>query len=114
TEAALDAEAVVVGRTVTAFGIDHLVVLDLIGDLTADAAERAQRINLLVRVGDAGLILVQHHRRHQRAGRAGLHAFAAGNASGFTHRIVEIEHDFRSVTTIGHADDVVDLNLAAG
>ena len=67
-------------RAVAAFGIDDLLVLDLIGDLTADAAERAQRVHLLVGIGDAGLVLVQHHRRHQGAGRAGLHAFAAGDA----------------------------------
>ncbi len=40
-EAALDAEPVVIGRAVAAFRVDHLLVLDLIGDLTADAAERA-------------------------------------------------------------------------
>src|SRR3981189_2085648 len=103
-EAALDAEPVVVGRTVAAIGVNYLVVLDLIGDLAADAAERAQRVHLLVGIGDAGLVLVQHHRGHQRAGRAGLHAFAAGDAGRFTHGIVEVEHDFRPVTTISHAD----------
>ena len=43
TEAALDAEPVVVGRAVAAFGVNDLLVLDLIGDLAADAAERAER-----------------------------------------------------------------------
>ena len=113
-EAALDAEPVVIGRAVAALGIDHLLVLDLIGDLAADAAIRAQRVDLAVGIGDAGLLLVEHHRRHQRAGRAGLHAFAAGDAGGLAHRIVEVEHDLRTVTAIGHADDVVDLHLAAG
>ncbi len=113
-EAALDAEAVVVGGAVAALGIDHLLVLDLIGDLAADAAERAQRVDLPVGIGDAGLVLVQHHRRHQRAGRAGLHAFAAGDAGGLAHRVVEVEHDLGFVAAIGHADDVVDLHLAAG
>ena len=113
-EAALDAEPVVVGRAVAALGVDHLLVLDLIGDLAADAAERAQRIDLLVGIGDAGLVLVEHHRRHQRAGRAGLHAFAAGDAGRFPHRVVEVEHDLGAVIAIGHADDVVDLHLAAG
>ncbi len=113
-EAALDAEPVVIGRAVAALGVDHLLVLDLIGDLAADAAERAQRIHLPVGIGDAGLVLVEHHRRHQRAGRAGLHAFAAGHAGRFPHRIVEVEHDLGLVTAIGHADHVVDLDLAAG
>jgi len=38
----LDAEPVVIGRAVAAFGVDDLLVLHFIGDLTADAAERAQ------------------------------------------------------------------------
>ena len=92
-EAALDAEPVVIGRAVAALGIDHLVVLDLVGDLAADAAIRAQRIDFLVRIGDACLLVIEHHSRHQRAGRTGLHAFAASDAGRFPHRIVEIEHD---------------------
>ena len=113
-EAALDAEPVVIGRAVAALGVDDLLVLDLIGDLAADAAEGAQRIDLPVGIDDAGLVLVEHHRRHQRAGRAGLHAFAAGDAGRFPHRIVEVEHDLGVVIAIGHADHVVDLDLAAG
>src|SRR5437764_1700406 len=113
TEAALDAEAVVIGRAVAAFGIDHLFVLDLIGDLTADAAERAKRIDLPVGIRDAGLFLIQHYRGHQRAGRAGLHAFAAGDAGRFTHRIVEVENDLVTVIAIGHPDHVIDLDLSA-
>ena len=113
-EAALDAESIVIGRAVAALGVDHLLVLDLIGDLAADAAIRAQRVDLAVGIGDAGLVLIEHHRGHQRAGRAGLHAFAAGHAGRFPHRIVEVEHDLGAVIAIGHADDVVDLHLAAG
>jgi len=79
-EAALDAEPVVIGGSVAALGIDDLLVLDLIGDLTADAAERAQRVHLPVRIGDAGLVFIEHHGWHQRASRTGLHTFAAGHA----------------------------------
>ena len=53
-------------------------------------------------------------RRRQRAGRAGLHAFAAGDAGRLAHRIVEVEHDLRMPAAIRVADDVVDLLLAAG
>ncbi len=113
TEASLDAEPVVIGRAIAALGVDHFFVLDLIGDLAADATERAQRVDLSVRIGDAGLVLIEHHGRHQRAGRAGLHAFAAGNAGRFPHRIVEIEHDLGAVIAIGHADHVIDLDLTA-
>src|SRR6185437_7350727 len=55
-----------------------------------------------------------HRRRHQRPGRAGLHAFAAGDAGRSAHRVVEIEHDLLEMAAAGHADDVVDLDLAAG
>src|SRR5262249_5236737 len=50
----------------------------------------------------------------QRASRAGLHALATGDAGRSAHRVVEIEHDLGVVATPGHADDVVDLHLAAG
>ncbi len=103
-----------IGRTVAAFGVDHLLVLDLVGDLAADAAERAQRIHLPVGIGDAGLLLIEHYRGHQCAGRARLHTFTAGHAGRFTHRIVEVEHDLGTVIAIGHADHVIDLDLAAG
>ena len=41
-ETPLDAEAVVVGGTVAPFGIDDLIILDLVGDLAADATERTE------------------------------------------------------------------------
>jgi len=82
-EAALDAEPVVIGRAVTPFRIDDVVILDLIGHLAADAAIGTQRVDFPVRIGDADLMLVEHHRRHQCAGRTGLHAFAAGDAGRF-------------------------------
>jgi hypothetical protein len=53
-------------------------------------------------------------RRHQRAGRAGLHALAAGDARAVAHRVVEVEHDLLVMAADGHADHVVDLDLAAG
>ncbi len=113
-ESALDAEPVVIGRAVAPLGIDYLLVLDLIGYLATDAAERAQRVHLPVGIDRAGLAGVEHRRGHQRARRAGLHALAAGDAGGFSHRIVEVEHDLGVMVAIGHADDVVDLHLAAG
>src|SRR5581483_4848176 len=69
---------------------------------------------LPVGIGHAGLVGVEHHGGHQRAGRAGLHAFAAGDAGRFAHRIVEIEYDLGVVVAVRHADHVVDLDLAAG
>ncbi len=113
-EPALDAEALVVRRPVLAGDVEQLVVLDLIGELAADAAIGAHRVDLAVGVGGADVVLVDEGRRHQRAGRAGLDAFAAGDAGRVPHRIVEVEHDLLGVAAAGHADDVVDLHLAAG
>ena len=47
-EAALDAQALVVGRAVAPFDADDLVAVDVIGDLAAHAAVRAHRGDLLV------------------------------------------------------------------
>ncbi len=86
-EAALDAKPVLVGRPVSAVDVEELVVLDVVGELAAG--------------------------RHQRAGRAGLDAFAAGDAGTGVHRIVEIEDDLLVMAAPGHADDVVDLDFTA-
>ena len=75
----------------------------------ADAAVRAHRIDLAV-----DRLRAEHRLRHQRAGRAGLHALAAADAARCAHRIVEVEHDRRLRAAPGVADDVVDLHLAAG
>ena len=58
--------------------------------------------------------LVDDRRRHQSAGRAGLHALAAGDAGARPHRVVHVEHDLRADVAVRHADHVVDLDLAAG
>ena len=112
-EPALDAKPVVVRRAIASLGVDDLLVLDLIGHLAADAAEGTKRIDFPVGVNGAGLMLVEKGGGHQRAGRAGLNAFAAGDAGGFAHRIVEVEDDLGVVVAIGHADDVIDLHFAA-
>ena len=115
-EAALDAEPVLVGRPIAALDVQQLVVLDLVGELAADAAIGADAVNRAVgKVRRRAYIgLIHQRRRHQRASRAGLHAFAAGDAGRGTHRVVEVEHDLLAMATAGHADDVVDLHLAAG
>ena len=107
--AALDAEPARVRRAVLALHEQNLVRLDVVGELAADAAVRADRLHLLV--GDD---LPDFAGRHERPGRTGLHALAAGDARGFAHRIVEVEHDLRVRAAEGVADDVVDLFFAAG
>ena len=124
-EPTLHAQTVVVGGAVAALhrgyhstfgptlGRTLGVVLDLIGDLAADPAIGAHALHLveLEPAVDAGL--VDQRRLHQRAGRARLDAFSAGDAGARAHLIVEVENDLRADATVGHADDVVDLHLAA-
>ena len=107
--AALDAQPAVVGRAVAALDEQDVVVLDVVGELAADAAIRADRLDLLV-----GHLQCHLARRHQRAGGAGLHALAAGHAGGLAHRVAHVEHDLLVSATEGQADHVVDLLVAAG
>src|SRR5580692_7764520 len=113
-ETAFDAKPILIGRAVLADHRDDLVVLDLIGELAADAAIGTDAVDGAVGLAFVDVILIHHGGRHQRAGRAGLHAFAAGDAGRGAHRVVEVEHDLLEMAAAGHADDVVDLDLAAG
>ena len=109
TEATFDTQTAVVGRAVPTLDADDFVVFDLVGEQAAHAAEGADRVHFFVHdlVADMGL-------GHERAGGAGLHAFAAGHASAAAHGVVQIEHDFAVRAAHGVADHVVDLLFAAG
>ena len=74
-------------------------MLDVIGELAANSAIGAHAVDFEVRELRAHVGGIDEARRHQRAGRAGLHSFAAGDAGRFPHRVVEIECRSR-----GHAD----------
>ena len=113
-EAALDAEPLLVRRAVAAIDIEQLIILDLVGELAADAAIGADAIDFAVGSYRQHAGLVDQRLFHQGAGRAGLDAFAAGNASAVAHRIVEIENDLGVGIARRHADHVIDLDLAAG
>src|SRR6056297_2500028 len=114
-KAPLDAESPLVGRAIDALDILYLAVLDLERDLTADAAERADALHFVVMVCAITLLpVVERAGRHQRAGRTGLYAFAAGHAGALAHRVVEIEDRIGIVAAPGHADHVIDLHIAAG
>ena len=106
---ALDAQPARVGRAVLALHVENRVALDVVRELAADAAVWADRLHLPVGHRQADVA-----GRHERAGRARLHALAAGDAGGVAHRIVEVEHDLRLAAAEGVADDVVHLLLAAG
>src|SRR5207302_6035809 len=107
--AALHAKAIVVRRAILAGDELDLLLGDVIGEQAADAAERTHAVHALL-----DLLHADAARRHQRAGRAGLHALAAGDAGRLAHRVVEVEHDLRVIAAAGVADDVVHLHLAAG
>ena len=113
-EPALDAQPAVIGGAVPPLDLDQPVVLDVVGELAADAAIGAEAVDGPVRRDGARRVLVHHRRRHQRPGGACLDALAAGDAGAVAHRIVEIEDDLRFGAAMGHADHVVDLDLAAG
>src|SRR3712207_8556565 len=91
-EAALDAEPVLVRRPVAPLHRDDAVVLDLVRELAADAAVRTDAVDLaLGRVrGVEHARLVDEALLHQRPGRAGLDALAAGDAGGAAHLVVEV------------------------
>src|SRR5215471_13410144 len=105
-EAALHAEALVIGQAVAALDAYDRVVANVIGELTAHAAIRTYGFDLAIRGHQIRIV-----RRSQRAGRASLHAFTASHAGGLAHRVIEVEDDLRVRAAEGVADDVVDLLL---
>jgi len=98
-----------VGGAVAALHVNDLLVLDVISELAAHAAERADRVHRPVGDFERGVA-----RGHQCACRASLHALAARYAGAQTHGIVEVEHDLGMLAAESVADDVVDLLFAAG
>src|SRR5579863_10104733 len=114
TEAALDAKAALVRGTAASSDRENLVVPHLIGQLATDAAIGTNAIDLAIMLRGRRTIVIDPRRRQKRAGRAGLHAFAASNAGAVAHRVVEIEDDLGIGAAQRHADNVIDLHLAAG
>src|SRR3954468_12954736 len=90
------------------------LVLDLVADLAADAAIGADRMHLAIDSAAAALRQgIDDGLRHESAGGAGLHAFAAGNAGRGSHWVIEIKGRLRADIAKRHADHVIDLNLPA-
>src|SRR5882672_9850139 len=114
-EATFDAESILVGVAVAAVDLHDAVVFHGHGRLTADAAERAQRVHHGVELLDCSFRrrLVQQRLLVQRSGRTRLDAFAASHARREPHRVVDVEYGHRVAAAEPHADDVVDLHLAA-
>ena len=91
-EASLDAQAALVGRPVPAPHGHDVAVSNLIRDLAADAAVRTDAVRLFERQPAVGTVRVDPGRLHQRPGRAGLHALAAGHA-GLSPWMSKSKHD---------------------
>ena len=109
TVTALDAQAAEIGRAITTFDTNDLVVLDVVGKQTTNTAIGTDRIDLAI-----GFNHMRTGGVAECAGRTGSDAFAAGDAGGLTHRVADIEHDLGVMTALCQADDVVDLGFAAG
>src|ERR1700678_2559645 len=107
--APFDAQTVRIRGSVLSLHIEDFVVLDVVRQLAADAAIRANRIDFLVHDDFAN-----RASGHQSSGGTCLDALPAGHASGITHRIVQIEYDLRVSTAESIADYVVDLLFPAG
>ncbi len=108
--AALDAQPLVVGRAVAAVDVEDLVVLDVVGELAADAAVRADATATCLS-GTASA-----------TSRAGISA-PVGQACTHSPQATQVESPigssmsntiFACVAAEGQADDVVDLLVAAG
>jgi len=106
-KAPFDAKPLKVRRPVAPFDANDPVVVDVVRNLTTDAAVGTHGVHGLV-----DLLEIRVTRRRERAGRARLHAFAACDAGRAAHRIVEVEHDLRMAAAEGVADHVVHLLLA--
>src|SRR5437879_4520160 len=92
-ETALYAEPVLIRRSVAAVDRNDLVILDLVGELAADTAIGADAVDFAVGCVGVDALGIDLARGHQRAGRAGLDAFAAGDAGAVAHRVIEVEDD---------------------
>ena len=91
-EATLYAKPPFVGRTIDAVNVFDPTILDLERHLAADAAKRANALNFAVEIfAVAGARAFGHRRRHQRAGWASLHAFAAGDAGRRAHWVIKVK-----------------------
>ena len=112
--ASLDAEPSLIGRALAPGDSDDFFILHREGQLAADPAIGAYRINLPVGCDGQHLVGIKQRFWHQRAGRTGLHALAAADTGRSAHLVIEIKDDFRLGTAAGKADHVIDLHLAAG
>ena len=108
SKATLDTQPLLVGRAITSDHAKDPVVLHLVAQQAADAAERTDRVHHFVG---------KHHRVaarwQERAGGASLYTLAAGHAGTAAHRVTQVEHDLTLSAPPCNTDDVVALDFAA-
>ena len=82
SEPSFYAETLFIGRAVCALNVFDLIIFDLKGELTTDAAVRTDGLDFTVIVGAvAALSGIHDCGWHQRACRTSLHTFAASHAT---------------------------------
>ena len=80
TEPALYTKPVFVGRAIHSFNIFDFIILDFKGQLTANTAIRANRLDFAIKVfAIAVLRIIKNACRHQGTGWTGLNTFTTGN-----------------------------------
>ena len=107
--ASFDAEPALVGRSIAPRDVLDLVVFDVISQQAADATIRADRIHFLINRVEADI-----SRRHQRAGRTGLHTLSTADTGTGSHVVTQIKHDLSMRAAERQADHIVVLLLATG
>ena len=109
-----DAEAPLICGAIDPFDIFNAIPFDLEADLTAHPAEGADAFDFMIKIfAVADLVFIGDGGRQECSCRAGLHAFTAGHTAAFTHGVCHIKGWIGIMTPARHADNVIDLNLAA-
>ena len=109
-----DAEAPLICGAIDPFDIFNAIPFDLEADLTAHPAEGADAFDFMIKIfAVADLVFIGDGGRQECSCRAGLHAFTAGHTAAFTHWVCHIKGWIGIMTPARHADNVIDLNLAA-
>ena len=115
SEPAFDAEASFIGRAIDPFDIFYAIAFDLEADLTAHTAEGADALDFMIKIfAVSDLVFIGDCGWQECACGAGLYAFSAGHAAAFTHGVCHIKGRIGIMPPARHADDVIDLNFAAG
>ena len=93
------------------FNLRNLALADTLRRIAAEGADAFDFMIKIFAVAD--LVFIGDGGRQECSCRAGLHAFTAGHTTAFTHGVCHIKGWIGIMTPARHADNVIDLNLAA-